>query len=167
MKPNFTELLIIQEKVDAKIIERAGFSPSPDMIYFAMLVEFFEFSNTLGSWKWWKKNHKLDLENTLDELADIIAFFLAYVISTGFKDLTMLDTNFDLVYQEYKKFTVSQITTSIAGSFDQGVEQPPEAMLIAAIAMVDLSFEGITWDMISEAYLKKSQINIKRQEENY
>ena len=82
MKVYFNDLLVIQRKVDNKIMEGLAEKPTPEMIYFAMLTEFFELANAIGTWKWWKKKHTLDKDKILDELADVNCIFLIILYSS-------------------------------------------------------------------------------------
>ena len=166
MKVYFNDLLVVQRKVDNKIMEGLSEKPTPEMIYFAMLTEFFELANAIGTWKWWKKNHTLDKDKILDELADVIAFFLSFYIQAEYGELNTLDNGFEAVFNLYKNFGTKGVLSSITGSLAEGIAQPPESILLAAVFITHEALD-IEWEDIENAYLKKSQENIDRQNSNY
>lgn len=160
MKVNFQELLLIQERVDEKMFGAAE-KPSPNMIYFTMLISFFKISDSLKGWKWWKDQEQ-DRDLILTNLADLIGLFLSYMNQSNYKDLTQIDKNFELVFKMYSNFTQEQILESIAIAFDSDIEQPPEAILIASIFLVNKNIET-NWDEITDFYMRRSQEKITRQ----
>lgn len=160
MKVNFQELLLIQERVDEKMFGAAE-KPSPNMIYFTMLISFFKISDSLKGWKWWKDQEQ-DRDLILTNLADLIGLFLSYMNQSNYKDLTQIDKNFELVFEMYSNFTQEQILESIAMAFDSDIEQPPEAVLIASIFLVNENIET-NWDEITDFYMRRSQEKITRQ----
>lgn len=160
MKVNFQELLLIQERVDEKMFGAAE-KPSPNMIYFTMLISFFKISDSLKGWKWWKDQEQ-DRDLILTNLADLIGLFLSYMNQSNYKDLTQIDKNFELVFKMYSNFTQEQILESIAMAFDSDIEQPPEAVLIASIFLVNENIET-NWDEITDFYMRRSQEKITRQ----
>ena len=159
MKVNFQELLLIQERVDEKMFGAAE-KPSPNMIYFTMLISFFKISDSLKGWKWWKDQEQ-DRDLILTNLADLIGLFLSYMNQSNYKDLTQIDKNFELVFNMYSNFTQEQILESIAMAFDSDIEQPPEAVLIASIFLVNKNIET-NWDEITDFYMRRSQEKITR-----
>lgn len=165
MKTEFNNLLVIQKKVDDVISERNEYKPLPEQIYFAMLVEFFEFINKVGLWKWWKQNHIIERAEVLDEVADIIAFFLSYFNSIG-GNLEVFDENIEEVLRQYQEFSIVNITRNIAMSIENGIPQPPEAIMVAALHVAKEELDA-TWEEIEEAYAKKSGVNVQRQVNNY
>jgi dimeric dUTPase (all-alpha-NTP-PPase superfamily) len=54
-------------------------TPPSEHYVFAMNIEISEFMNKLP-WKWWKKNQTVDKADILDELADVMAFWLSWYL---------------------------------------------------------------------------------------
>ena len=90
------ELLEIQKKFDSRI-------PTLNLqdSKVAYVVEFFEWFNTLETFKNWKKNPGKPLDVQLDELADLLAFGLSIANQLGSTDkehkntIDIIDNNFD------------------------------------------------------------------------
>lgn len=87
------ELLRLQETLDTEIMNRfyknGGDITDKDLLNDRMLalsVEVGEFANALGSFKYWKKNHHVDKEHTLEEFTDILFFWLSIGNLLGFKE---------------------------------------------------------------------------------
>jgi dimeric dUTPase (all-alpha-NTP-PPase superfamily) len=76
------ELLETQRKVNEVVGLKLKNSPTQEDYALAMHVEVFEFFNEIGTWKWWKHSHLPKKDRVLDELADVIAFFLSYIFTT-------------------------------------------------------------------------------------
>ncbi|EKF8758261.1 dUTPase [Staphylococcus pseudintermedius] len=76
------ELLQIQKEFDDRIPTK-----NPEDTHKAYVEEFFEWYNTIESFKNWKKNKGKPFEEQLDELADMLAFALSYsLMSIGFDE---------------------------------------------------------------------------------
>lgn len=90
------ELLQIQKDFDSRI-------PTLNLqdSKVAYVVEFFEWFNTLETFKNWKKNPGKPLDVQLDELADMLAFGLSIANQIGSTDkehkniIEIIDNNFD------------------------------------------------------------------------
>lgn len=142
----------------------------PNSLDFALaaLVEVFEFINKIGKFKWWKHNHSYIKEEILDELADVMAFFLSYVIS--FPNYMENLEELDLLIQEYIEgitpFDSLQILRNMTANI---LSEMPQTMPLIMAECIVIAAEAIetNWEEIEDAYIKKSMINIKRQEENY
>lgn len=172
------ELLNIQEDFTAALGKKA----SIEEYIFALNVEVSEFLNTLP-WKWWKNNQTVDKEKTLDELADIIAFWLSacnahynrqakcrvftkkefldiknkHIEKLSFSLNTAMNTqNKDISVFNVNYFSKYAFTTSeAAGS------------LLGYLIAVALKYTGATVLEVVHAYKKKMDINWERQTQNY
>jgi dimeric dUTPase (all-alpha-NTP-PPase superfamily) len=67
------ELLSIQKQFGDSI----QYLPTPQEYILALNVEIAELLNLLP-WKWWKKTYTMDKTKILDEMADVLAFWLSY-----------------------------------------------------------------------------------------
>lgn len=67
------ELLKVQKEFGDSI----AYQPTALEYILALNVEIAELINLLP-WKWWKKQYTLDRVKILDELADVLAFWLSY-----------------------------------------------------------------------------------------
>jgi len=166
---DFFALIPIQRMVNKVVNKRLAVNdmdlPEPIEYLLAMQVEFFEFLNELGTWKWWKQSQELNKEKILDELADVIAFFLSTQISVGNTAATMDDV-MDEIFADLYKYSAKDIIMNVTASIQDGLPQPSLILMGIAILLAHKTVDA-TWEEISEAYEKKSQINIDRQNENY
>lgn len=184
MKANIIELIKIQQEVNKKVNEKLQEAPEGDDYLLAFNTELFEYFNTIGTWKWWKHNHEINRENVLDELADCFAFFLSVIdyenelaLFSGREDFlenVQDDINSLLgtltAHQEEHKYEVYEIINDLIKYIGTDNEIEPIITVqrfAIAIFISMLLFEGITWEEITDAYRKKSKVNIQRQVENY
>lgn len=173
MKVNFSDLQLIQQKVDNKIMEKVNRDIAPYEILTAMHVEVFEFINAIGSWKWWKHNHKIDREKVLDELADIMAFYILfwskYSILASNMNITKADAIVQEVLESLEGRESNNIIYSISNVLNNGGENGfnPPVLVALCIKLATIAIDGLTWGEIEDAYLAKSNENIQRQERNY
>lgn len=184
MKINIEELMDIQRAVNAKVREKMTRPVEADEFLLAFNVELFEYFNAVGTWKWWKHSHTINREKVLDELADCFAFFLSAID---------LENEVSLLRDEKEVISdieadLNEIFLALRQNFSEtdidrdlvindlilyiGTDNEIEGILTIerfaiAIFIATLLFDGITWDEITEAYKKKSQVNIDRQVENY
>lgn len=166
---DFFGLVSVQKGVNRVVNKRLAMNdmefPEPIEYLLAMQVEFFEFLNELGTWKWWKQSQKLNKEKVLDELADIIAFFLSAQIATG-NGGTTLDAIMEEIFKDLESYEPKDIILNVAASIQDGLPQP-SIVLMGIATLLTHKILNVTWEEISEAYMKKSQVNIDRQNENY
>jgi dimeric dUTPase (all-alpha-NTP-PPase superfamily) len=181
---NINELMEIQRDVNRKVREKMDRAIEADEFLLAFNVELFEYFNAVGTWKWWKHSHEIKREKVLDELADCFAFFLSAID---------IENEISLLKEEKEVITdieddLNEILTALKDNFKQtdldrnlvindlilyiGTDNEIQGILTIerfaiAIFIATLLFDGITWDEITEAYKKKSEVNINRQVENY
>lgn len=194
---NIKDLLPIQKKVNEVVKERLGRTVQIDEYTLAFSVELFEYFNAIGKWKWWKQSHILNKEKVLDELADCFAFFLSIVeileFMVGERESESFINGVEMDIQEsinslvnMSKNTSNEKTANdlmrfvgcnsdiiypatqdiFVGEFETMIDVTIKRFSIA-IHLATLLFEGITWEEITEAYRKKSQVNIDRQNGGY
>lgn len=186
MRIKIGEMLKTQEEVNKVIGEKLPRLPNGGDYILAFNIEFFEFINEVGVWKWWKHSHVPNKEKVLDELADCFAFFLSLINLSALSEEEEKD-------QELFKYSTSKrlqdIFESLAALEHENEEMSTEMILqnlityvgtdnetegvdtmtrmAIAIYIATLIFPEITWEDIVSAYNKKSETNINRQKENY
>ena len=185
MDINIKELLPIQAEVNKVVLERLGRRVEIEEFILAFNVELFEYFNAVGTWKWWKQNHEVNRERVLDELADCFAFFLSIVSLSDELKLVDLKTDESIVdafqgdlqklhaalvlnsFEQEKRFVINGLISLIGTESETERATSTIGRFAIAIYIAQLLFEGITWEELTEAYRKKSKVNIERQEKNY
>lgn len=166
MKSDFKSLEPIQKEVNeivnARLIENNMTLPVQMDYLVAMHVEFFEFINAVGIFKFWKHSHKPDKDRVLDELADIMAFFLSIGEITESADAVISETE-----QELKDYSTLSIIRSVSAAIQTGEEAATDLILMGVAIEIARREVGATWEEVAEAYKKKSAENIRRQKEGY
>lgn len=151
----------------------------PDQLVFALNIELSELLNTLP-WKWWKTQQTINKEKTLDELADVLAFWFSW---------------YNLYFENHRK-TASILEVDL---YEKGVETLETGIMegigvtVATDDIFKIHYEDIytlvsihssgrrmgrliglvmqltnsTLDDVKNAYLKKMEINWERQRTNY
>lgn len=184
MKAQIKELIEIQQKVNAKVKEKATEAITNEQFILAFNIELFEYFNAIGLWKWWKHSHKVDRVKVLDELADCFAFFLSLVDNQN--DLVKLEGEEEIIEKVENEinfyldalekhafetdFTKEEILIDLityVGTDNEAQGIYTTERFAIAIFIATILFEKITWEEIVEAYKEKSRINIQRQVENY
>ena len=184
---DFFALIPIQRMVNKVVNKRLAVNdmdlPEPIEYLLAMQVEFFEFLNELGTWKWWKHSHEIKRDRVLDELADCFAFFLSAIdVESELAKAQGIDDFIPQVESQIADFILSlaEYESNVEGEYQAitelityvGTDNEVKGVVTVerfaiAIFIATVLFEGITWDEITQAYKEKSAVNIKRQEENY
>ncbi|HGH0823232.1 dUTP diphosphatase [Staphylococcus pseudintermedius] len=143
------ELLQIQKEFDDRI-------PTLNLedSEVAYVVEFFEWFNTLETFKNWKKKPGKPLEVQLDELADLLAFGLSIANQKGIDEWVLVDKigSFEVSFTES---SASSILDNLA-SIDYYNNQIPITF--------DIAEQYYTIDQLITAYKKKMEINHARQD---
>jgi dimeric dUTPase (all-alpha-NTP-PPase superfamily) len=184
MKVNLFELVTIQEAVNEKIREKLTRKIEVEEFILAFNVELFEYFNAIGTWKWWKHSHQINREKILDELADCFAFFLSAVVlknEMALEDaknsvipgmeaelnniLKILEEN--LINEQKDAKTIVNDLILYVGSDNEFQPTLSIERFAISIFLAMLLFPGITWEEITAAYKKKSQVNIDRQVQGY
>ena len=143
------ELLEIQKKFDSRI-------PTLNLqdSKVAYVVEFFEWFNTLETFKNWKKNPGKPLDVQLDELADMLAFGLSIANQMDIDELLLMDKigSFD---GSFTGLSVDRILAHL-DSFDYYNNQVPITF--------DIAEEYYSINQLITAYKKKMKRNHARQD---
>lgn len=143
------ELLQIQKDFDSRI-------PTLNLqdSKVAYVVEFFEWFNTLETFKNWKKNPGKPLDVQLDELADMLAFGLSIANQMDIDEWLLTDKigSYDGSFTE---FSVDRILAHL-DSIDYYNNHIPITFAIAE--------EYYSIDQLITAYKKKMRVNHARQD---
>ncbi len=147
------ELLEIQKKFDSRI-------PTLNLqdSKVAYVVEFFEWFNTLETFKNWKKKPGKPLDVQLDELADMLAFGLSIANQSGVSMKT-LEESLPNVEREfdYKTSDIMYALIEDISNFGLGEEDP-------ALLPLNIAYNLYTIDQLITAYKKKMERNHARQD---
>lgn len=168
-------------KIQKAFSDTLNSNPTPQQYCFAMNIEISEFLNALP-WKWWKKNQFADKANILDELSDVIAFWLSWY-NVYFTNYRLLRYSTD----EEKNQDIEKMIENLE-YYLNNVKKPKDCPLQYDISYPDgnslhnITFSGANmarlislamWytdcsilDVI-EAYKLKMGINYERQATNY
>ncbi|EGQ3753903.1 dUTPase [Staphylococcus pseudintermedius] len=148
------ELLQIQKEFDDRIptlnIEDSKI---------AYVVEFFEWFNTLETFKNWKKRPGKPLDVQLDELADLLAFGLSIANQTNV-NVEELEGVLTSVEQTKVDFSSPELVCSIMHDFSNFEIDGDDAMLLP----FNFASNLYTIDQLITAYKKKMEINHARQD---
>ncbi|WP_250675496.1 dUTP diphosphatase (plasmid) [Paraclostridium ghonii] len=158
-----------QQKLDKFIYESNNIDNERDLLHekiIALDVEFSEFMNEIKSFKYWKKNKPIDKDKTLEEACDCLHFILS--LSNDLKvDLTHLTVPTTKQLKGIDLNTLYRyIKTSIwVGLYLENDINSLKSILPLLVSM--LGELGFTYNDLINAYDKKYEINIKRQQECY
>lgn len=154
------ELLKIQKDFDSRI-------PTLNLqdSKIAYVVEFFEWFNTLETFKNWKKKPGKPLDVQLDELADMLAFGLSIVNQRNIEEkhshevvdkinALKYENAFDFYDKDYTKTFLTEINNLVN---EKKIITPLH--LVLAIGKVHYSI-----DQLIDAYKKKMERNHARQD---
>lgn len=152
----------IQNTVDQKIRATQKIADdvnTTDLKIIAFKVEFGEFLNEHKFFKYWKVDRTPRFGLLIEEFADCVAFMLALALERKWNKFIHA---LDVVDVETKTMAARSIDI-----FNNPLDSAGKWLL----CMVDLlelaKMMGISEEEIETAYLKKSEINIGRQEEGY
>ncbi|HDG4507873.1 TPA: dUTPase [Staphylococcus pseudintermedius] len=148
------ELLQIQKEFDDRI-------PTLNLedSKIAYVVEFFEWFNTLETFKNCKKKPGKPLDVQLDELADLLAFGLSIANQTNV-NVEELEGVLTSVEQTKVDFSSSELVYSIMHDFSNFEIDGDDAMLLP----FNFASNLYTIDQLIEAYKNKMERNHARQD---
>ncbi|EHC9942150.1 dUTPase [Staphylococcus pseudintermedius] len=148
------ELLKIQKEFDDRI-------PTLNLqdSKIAYVVEFFEWFNTLETFKNWKKKRGKPLEVQLNELADMLAFGLSIANQTNV-NVEELEGVLTSVEQTKVDFISPELVYSIMHDFSNFEIDGDDAMLLP----FNFASNLYTIDQLIEAYKNKMERNHARQD---
>ena len=182
---NLEALLPTQREVNRKVNEKLEKKPNSMEYILAFNIEFYEFLNEVGTWKWWKHNHVVNKERILDELADCYAFFLSVMLTVVeevkqddviqhprkdlLKNVVNLYNNMLEQIRTSEDATVNDLILLMGTSSELTGENHMGFFteFCAANSIAGMLWSDLTWDEVANAFLKKSSVNVDRQNQNY
>ena len=155
------ELLEIQKKFDSRI-------PTLNLqdSKVAYLVEFFEWFNTLETFKNWKKKPGKPLDVQLDELADLLAFGLSIANQSKSDINDILDYIEDGDYNDYIcTFEVDFSDTYVVDELMSDIDEIYNGWFTNNLFMpFAIANHYYSIEQLIQAYKKKMERNHKRQD---
>lgn len=124
----------------------------------AYTVEFFEWFNTLETFKNWKKQPGKPLDVQLDELADMLAFGLsiAHQSNLNLTDLEPSLPNIESVNDYQSSYTMYGFMADVVSA---GIDEENAVLL-----PLNIAYNLYTVDQLINAYKKKMERNHARQD---
>ncbi|HDP4440056.1 TPA: dUTPase [Staphylococcus aureus] len=148
------ELLQIQKEFDDRI-------PTLNLgdSKIAYVVEFFEWFNTLETFKNWKKKPGKPLDVQLDELADMLAFGLSIANQQEVTN-EKLEYGLSTLRKDGYLYNESQSVWDFMSDVSNVGLEPLSAVIIP----LDIAYNLYSIDQLIDAYKKKMKRNHKRQD---
>ncbi|MEO4137170.1 dUTP diphosphatase [Staphylococcus aureus] len=148
------ELLQIQKEFDDRI-------PTLNLgdSKIAYVVEFFEWFNTLETFKNWKKKPGKPLDVQLDELADMLAFGLSIANQQEVTN-EKLEYGLSTLRKDGYLYNESQSVWDFMSDVSNVGLEPLSAVIIP----LDIAYNLYSIDQLIEAYKKKMKRNHERQD---
>lgn len=154
-KEEIKELLEIQKKFDDRI-------PTLNLqdSKVAYVVEFFEWFNTLETFKNWKKNPGKPLDVQLDELADMLAFGLSIANQSHHSDNV-----YEIIIETIKdSFNYSRGAEAYMQDICSDVYHDWSTLEDYVSLPLGLGKQFYSIDQLIKAYKKKMEVNHARQD---
>ncbi|HDE5618415.1 TPA: dUTPase [Staphylococcus aureus] len=148
------ELLQIQKEFDDRI---PTLSLGDSKI--AYVVEFFEWFNTLETFKNWKKKPGKPLDVQLDELADMLAFGLSIANQQEVTN-EKLEYGLSTLRKDGYLYNESQSVWDFMSDVSNVGLEPLSAVIIP----LDIAYNLYSIDQLIDAYKKKMKRNHERQD---
>lgn len=158
------DLLKIQEEVDSLIIDKIDirFKDTVNDRKIAFHVELGELANEIGFFKYWKKSHKKDHKRIKDEWSDCLAFLNSITITMGYNEEINKVFGRMITFLSHKNIKDYYYRLSINRLYDfVDIESAYSDLFKLGYSL------GYTLEELSEAYISKSNENIRRAKEGY
>lgn len=163
MKININRILELQKQLDNNIHTKHNINPKEvfEKRRLALIVEICEMINVNRCFKFWSLKKDYDKQVLGDEFVDCLHFILS--ISLHF-DLDQTEYEIkDVVYDDNELTLKVLYLISLAGK----IESKDDCKKFI-IQLFELAFTfGFTAQDIIDFYIKKNQVNFKRQQDNY
>ncbi len=160
IEPLFKLQLELDEYVakNLGIVEEFNWVEYVDKRIFALKVEIAELANEVAFFKYWKQSHVIDKSKTIEELADVMHFFLSVGHSRKYTFIRELDP------LAWKKVPMEQLFQYLmnnnfdsSGKWKNGFEQ-----------LICIGFKlGYTANEMVQSYKDKREKNFGRQKNGY
>ena len=163
MKINIDRILELQKQLDNNIHTKHNINPKEvfEKRRLALIVEVCEMINVNRCFKFWSLKKDYDKQVLGDEFVDCLHFILS--ISLHFNlDQTEYEIK-DVVYDDNELTLKVLYLISLAGKIESKDDWKK-----FIIQLFELAFTfGFTAQDIIDFYIKKNQVNFKRQQDNY
>lgn len=163
MKINIDRILELQKQLDNNIHTKHNINPKEvfEKRRLALIVEVCEMINVNRCFKFWSLKKDYEKQVLGDEFVDCLHFILS--ISLHFNlDQTEYEIK-DVVYDDNELTLKVLYLISLAGK----IESKDDCKKFI-IQLFELAFTfGFTAQDIIDFYIKKNQVNFKRQQDNY
>lgn len=161
---NWASLYDMQQKLDTYIIETHQLENESlfDERMLALLVELGELANETRCFKFWSHKKANERDVILEEYVDNIHFILSLGLTTDFRyesKEAVQPINNSLTDQFVRCFTACTV-------FNEKRSKETYQAMFDSLLQIGLSLGFSTTD-IQQAYLKKNEINFKRQDDGY
>lgn len=164
---NYQKLLIMQNDLDNHIMQKQKLQfIKLSALTLALSTELSEVVNSYQLWKYWKVNNQ-PKEDLFEEVADFTHFLLS-LSNRFYIDGETINKIGAVKYTEVEThFLQMQYTASMIGVFGEASDKQHYVKIMWKLFKGMLEHLGFTEEEIFEAYLKKNEVNYKRQEEKY
>lgn len=160
-------LFEMQAHLDALICESNGIQIAEHNSehILATIVELAEVAQEEQSFKYWKKNKEIDRAKLLEELSDVMHFIISRGVQNGIRRISsvenVVETKCDSVTEQMLYITemllIHRQNETTKGQYTSLFK-----------AFIDLSeMFGFTWEELSDEYVRKNNVNLARQNQNY
>ena len=176
---NLSKLYKLQAELDKHIIEKHNIKMNKeellDNTILALLVEVGELANTTRCFKHWSTKKMMQRGIVIEELADVIHFYLSIGNQAGFRWNKMKKTNYNPLWNEETNssltfiFSIIYIEISAISNDTHNNEGNNDFSYQKIGRNISRLMEvlGFTDEEVEQAYLKKHEENYKRQREGY
>lgn len=170
-------------KIQREFADSLAHKPTLSQYVFAMNIEISELLNTLP-WKWWKRDQTINKERTLDELADVLAFWFSAcnlvfasmpkaLVEKGFsinKEIELIQFQITTSIEEELKRSKQPISEFESITYETANTFTPLATAgrrLGRLIGKVMVHTGATYFEVVEAYKNKMVINWERQQKKY
>lgn len=128
----------------------------------ALLVEICEWANEIRCFKYWSHKGSSPKEVVIEEYVDALHFFLSLGI-----DIKTSFVIYSISSDETKSLSEDFLELfSLYGDFSKNQDDATYQKVFAKF--IDMSIKcGFSWSEVIDAYQRKLDVNLKRQENNY
>ncbi|WP_077214192.1 dUTP diphosphatase [Bacillus dakarensis] len=159
------EIFKMQKGLDQHIEKKHGLEQSDlfDQKVLALLVEIGELANETRSFKFWSLKSPSPQEVILEEFVDGIHFMVSLGLNCGFEKIEVISSRhskectmteqFLTVYESVQHFRKKRTVEAYKKMFE-------DYLFLASLL-------GFKDEDIKEAYIKKNEVNYKRQQDGY
>lgn len=165
IKYDLKPLLTKQKALDTLINEnhKVTYETTRDARFLALLVELGELANATRCFKYWSLKDGEGFDRIIDEYADGLHFLLSLALAYNYK-VPVLE-----VSDVEKELTLTQKFVETFISLNSFADKKDANSLIDAfIRFLELGHKlGFSKEQITEAYLKKLEVNYQRQKDHY